>query len=107
VDCHAPFPGHEGLQHRPYGDAPDIRNHSGQLDRGIFSHGLQAVDGPRPALYQRRAVSRQLPELPLGFGGHEAPPYEAVAEPFGHPFGILDSRFAAGDRFDMLGIDDQ
>jgi hypothetical protein len=29
-----------------------------------------------------------------------------VTQQFGNPFGILDVRFAAGDRFDVLGIDD-
>jgi hypothetical protein len=89
---------------RQIGEGIDI---SRERDVGILQDRLQAVDDPSPVLDQGRAMSRQLPELPLGCGRHEAAAQEAVTQPLGDPFRILQIRLTPRDRFDVRRIDHQ
>ena len=73
-------PVHQGRHDRPARHPHHVTDHRGQLAIGPFSDPLDAVDLPRPLLYQLRPIAGEIAHIPLPAWGDKARLQQAMAE---------------------------
>jgi hypothetical protein len=99
--------GRQRLQDRPPRGPQHVAGHVPELEVGALQRLLHAVDLGCPLADERRAVARQLAQLPLRPLGHEAAPQQAVPQEVSQPPAVPHVGLAARHRLDVLGVGQQ
>ena len=94
-------------QHCTGSDSCHIVDDRSQLHVGVFQNLLKAIDNTCAVSHQATAIASQFPQLALGSRWDKAGAQQPMLEQICNPLGILHICLPTGNRFDVLGIDQQ
>ena len=106
-DVRVPLARDEGAQDRQAGLADNVADHAREQEVHLGERLLHPLDIGAGGLDEDVAVPYEGAEGEDRPGGAEAPAQEADAVEFAQPLTVLDVALAAGDVFDVAGVDEQ